>query len=70
MTFELISCLSSFNLFRVNAFHSIIFFETLAIPWLFARLACVNVDEVMRNYICSGKRNFHVLVLADTISQN
>ena len=52
------------------AFHSIISFENLAIPWLFARLPCVNVDKVMRNYVCSGKRNFHVLVLADTVACN
>ena len=45
------------------AFHSIILFENLAIPWLVACLAYVNnVDKVMRNYVCSRKRNFQVHV--------
>ena len=48
------------------AFHSIIF-ENLAIPWLVARLAYVNnVDKVMRNYVCSRKRMFHMRVSVDT----
>ena len=28
----------------------------------------VNVDKVMRNYVCSGKRNFHVCVLVKTVA--
>ena len=45
------------------AFHSIILFENSAILWLFARLAYVNVDKAVRNYVCSGKRNSHMRVL-------
>ena len=51
------------------AFHSIILFENSAIPWLVARLAYVNnVDKVMRNYVCSRKRNFHICVSVDTVA--
>ena len=51
------------------AFYSIILFENSAIPWLVARLAYVNnVDKVMRNYLCSRKRNFHVHVSVDTVA--
>ena len=50
------------------AFHSIILFENSAIPWLFVCLAYVNVDKVMRNYVCSGKQNFHVRVLVETVA--
>ena len=51
------------------AFHSIILFENSAIPWLVARLAYVNnVDKVMRNYVCSRKRNFHARVSVDTMA--
>ena len=51
------------------AFHSIILFENSAIPWLVACLAYVNnVDEVMRNYVCSRKRNFHMHVSVDTVA--
>ena len=47
------------------AFHSIILFENSAILWLFARLAYVNVDKAVRNYVCSEKRNSHVHVLVE-----
>ena len=51
------------------AFHSIILFENSAILWLVARLAYVNnVDKVMKNYVCSRKRNFHVRVSVDTLA--
>ena len=51
------------------AFHSIILFENSVIPWLVARLAYVNnVDKVMRNYVCSRKRNFHMRVSVDTVA--
>ena len=51
------------------AFHSIILFENLAIPWLVARLAYVNnVDNVMRNYVCSRKWNFHVRISVNTVA--
>ena len=51
------------------AFHSIILFENLSIPWLVARLAYVNnVDKVMRHYVCSRKWNFHVHVSVDTVA--
>ena len=51
------------------AFHSIILFENSAIPWLVACLAYVNnVDKVMRNYVCSRKRNFHMRVSVDTVA--
>ena len=69
------SWLSSFNFFLKGglghvAFHSIILFENSAIPWLVACLAYVNnVDKVMRNYVCSRKRNFHLCVLVDGLSR-
>ena len=48
---------------------SIILFQNSAIPWLVARLAYVNnVVEVMRNYVCSRKQNFHVRVSVDTVA--
>ena len=51
------------------AFHSIILFENLAIPWLVARLAYVNnVDNVMRNNVCSRKWNFHVRISVNTVA--
>ena len=51
------------------AFYSIILFENSAIPWLVALLAYVNnVDKVMRNYIRSRERNFHVRILVDTLA--
>ena len=50
------------------AFHLIILFENLAIPWLFGCLAYVNVDKVTRNHVYSGKWNFHVLVLVNTMA--
>ena len=51
------------------AFHSIILFENSAIPWLVAHLTYVNnVDKVMRNYVFSRKRNFHVRVSVDTVA--
>ena len=51
------------------AFHSIILFENLAIPWLVARLAYVNnVDNVMRNYVYSRKWNFHVYISVNTVA--
>ena len=76
MTFELLNLLvcqasTSFvqRLLRTcSLFHSIILFENSAIPWLFAHLAYVNnVDKVMRNYVCSRKRNFHLCVSVDTM---
>ena len=63
---QLLSCKGSLG---HVAFHSIILFENSAIPWLVARLAYVNnVDKVMRNYVCSRKRNFHVRVSVDTMA--
>ena len=51
------------------AFYSIISFENSAIPWLVALLAYVNnVDKVMRNYVRSRERNFHVRILVDTLA--
>ena len=51
------------------AFHSTILFENSVIPWLVARLAYVNnVDKVMRNYIRSRKRNFHMRISVDTVA--
>ena len=51
------------------AFYSIILFENSAIPWLVALLAYVNnVDKVMRNYVRSRERNFHVRILVDTLA--
>ena len=47
------------------AFHSIILFENSAIQWFVVRLA---YDQVMRNYVCSRKRNFHVRVSVDTVA--
>ena len=31
------------------------------------RLAYVNVNKVTRNYVCSGKQNFYVHLLVDTV---
>ena len=67
---QLLSCVLSWKggLGHV-AFQSIILFRNSAIPWLVARLAYVNnVVKVMRNYICSRKRNFHVRVSVDTVA--
>ena len=51
------------------AFHSIILFENLAIRWLVAWLAYVNnVDNVMRNNVCSRKWNFHVRISVNTVA--
>ena len=67
-TFELLNCLfvklqlpSCKGGLGHVAFHQIILFENSVIPWLVTHLAYVNnVDKVMRNYVCSRKRNFNV----------
>ena len=67
---QLLSCVLSWKGgLRHVAFHWIILFENSEILWLVVHLACVNnVDEVMRNCICSRKQNFHVRVSVDTVA--
>ena len=73
MTFELLNLLvcqasTSFvqRLLRTcSLFHSIILFENSAIQWFVVRLA---YDQVMKNYVCSRKRNFHIRVSVDTVA--